>query len=181
MGFLDIFKNTSFVIEKGLGIKDFNKTVIDDYFRAYLFKVDITGAEAFACEWVATTATPVMLTTVQNIDYMHTQIKQAGRTTPQQWQVTVRDDAGGKAFKYFNDWRNLVYPNIKNTSVNRYKRTADVRLISPSGSAKYRTYKISGLWPFELGATTLDYDSEAISIFPVTLSFDYFEVTGQGE
>lgn len=198
MGILDIFQNTFNIAEKKISIKQFNDTAINDYFRTYLFDVtimdtDVTSAEiiaqslglpftskGFQCEWVATTATPVMVTSTQNIDYMHTQIKQAGRTTPQQWQVTIRDDSKGLAFKYFNDWKNTVYPKITSNSTKRYKKTANLRLIHPTGSSNHRLYKISGVWPYEIGAIALDYDVENISVFPVTLSIDYFTIEGVG-
>ena len=178
MGIFDIIK------DKTLTIGQFNKTAIDNYYRTYMFKVDITGGllTTFKCEWVATTQTPAMTTTVQNIDYMHTQIKQAGRTTPQQWQVTVRDDCTNKAFNYFMNWKNNVYSPISEadvlyaaTSPFRYKRTVDLKLISSVSVNDYKQYTIYGVWPFEVGSNQLSYDDENIVTFPVTLSFDYFK------
>jgi len=176
MGIFDIIK------DKTLTIGQFNKTAIDNYYRTYMFKVDIIGgfSTIFKCEWVATTQTPAMTTTVQNIDYMHTQIKQAGRTTPQQWQVTVRDDCTNKAFNYFTDWRNDVYSSNVDilygaTSPLRYKRIVDLKLISSVSINDYKQYTIYGVWPFEVGSNQLSYDDENIVTFPITLSFDNFD------
>jgi len=183
MGIFDTLKKLAdidTVVEKNINIKKFNEITINDYFRAYLFQVLI---DDFQCEWISTTSTPVLTTTTQNIDYMHTQVRQAGRTTPGQWQVTVRDDAKGNAFKYFHDWRELIYPNIPISSdltPKRYKRSVNIKLIPPTGSNEYRLYNLIGVWPIELGSTTLDYDQEGIFIFPVTLSFDFFTVSGIG-
>ena len=200
------------VADKTLSIKQFNDTTITDYFRTYLFKVQIVDLDKtntiqqanslissalkfatgnflsqanfstsgfFQCEWVANTQTPYSTTTTQLIDYMHTQIKQSGRTTFQQWPITVRDDASGKARAYFEDWRSLVYGDKMNSSKStlptRYKRTANLMLISPSTS-KTKSFSIHGVWPFEIGTTQLDYESETISTFPVTLSIDYIAI-----
>jgi hypothetical protein len=198
-----------------LSIKQFNNTVIDDYFRPYLFQVLIAEPEQIAavtllnaasaasglfgtiakigaslltgpldyfhCEWASQTTTPATVTTVQNIDFMHTQIKQAGRITPEQWSVTVRDDAKGQAFKYFNDWRNLIYPNIgTETTPSRYKRYAIVKLTAPDSASINRIYTLKGVWPIQMGAIQLDYEQEGVATFQVTLSMDYFEVEGKG-
>ena len=155
-------------------IKQFNETAIDDYFRSYLFKVSIVNSsEEFKCEWTANTATPVMVTSSQLIDYMHTQVKRSGKTLPQQWQVSVRDDSLGNAFNYFNGWRNSIYPHMT-SGLPEYKRVALIYLFN-SAISNAREYAIYGVWPMEVGSITLDYESEGISIFPVTLSFDFFE------
>jgi hypothetical protein len=182
MSVLDIFKN-QVVDEKMLTVKNFNELATSkDYFRAYLFSVYFVGGETSSepFYWIANTATPVMATTSQVVDYLHTQIKQAGRTLPQQWQVTVRDNSTGEAFKYFNTWRLSIYPKITKSSVDRYKRIAVVKMIPPTGSSLYRAYVLYGVWPMEISATQLNYDEDNIATFGVTLSMDYFDVTGVG-
>lgn len=169
MSIWDLFKN------KELSMANFNKQAIGNYYRTYLFKVIIEGGGTkTAMEWIATTATPHMTTTIQNVDYMHTQIRQAGRITPNQWTVTVRDDAESDAFMYFNNWRNDIYPLITGTTPQRYKRSADLILLPPDQDSRERKYTLHGVWPFELGSVQLDYDQENIAVFPVTLSFDFF-------
>jgi hypothetical protein len=183
MSFLDIFKNLS-VDEKILTVKNFNELATSkDYFRTYLFSVYFVGGESSSepFYWISNTATPVMTTTDQRVDYLHTQIKQAGRTLPQQWQVTVRDNSTGEAFKYFHAWRLSIWPKITKPSVDRYKRVAVVKLIPPTGSSLYRAYVLYGVWPMEIQATTLSYDDDNIATFGVTLAMDYFEVKGVGE
>lgn len=161
------------ISENILSISNFNKLAVNDYHRTYLFKVLIKRT-GFSCTWVSTSATPVMVTSQLTVDYMHTQIRQAGKTNPQQWQVTIRDDLGGKAFEYFQNWRDDIYPGVM--PVNSYKSVADVQLISPQKSTDVRSYKLFGVWPMELGTSTLDYDQENIVTFPVTLSYDFYRV-----
>ena len=183
MSFLDIFKNTPEAKEqKTITIKNFNElATVNDYFRTYLFQVDIVGGgNDFQCQWIANTQTPVMATTVQNVDYMHTQIKQSGKTLPQQWQITVRDDANGQAFNYFQNWRNTIYPNMKNGSPGRYKRIAIVKMAPPSTISILKMYILYGVWPMEISAISLDYESDNISTFGVTLSLDYYKTEGIG-
>ena len=207
---------------QSISINQFNKTVINDYFRQYLFQVLIAGSyEALQgafligqqsgllgaginmlagfcagpflnCECISATTTPVMVTNVQNLDYMHSQIKQAGRTLPQQWQVTVRDDAKGDAFKYFHDWRDEIYPYMlernpnlwatSSTSPSRYKRFATIKMTLPQGQGlnQYRLYTLFGVWPFEMGGIQLDYEQEGIATFQVSFAFDMFKVEGIG-
>lgn len=162
-----------------LGIIEFNDKIINDFFRTYLFKVIIDTD--FMCQWIANTQTPIVNTSVQNIDYLHSQVKQSGRTIPQQWQITVRDDADGAAFKYFNSWRRLIYPKMTSVSPTRYKRIINLELISPKITTPHRIYKITGGWPMEIGNIQLDYESDNISTFPVTMSFDYYDIEGVGE
>lgn len=178
MGIFDIFKDVAKAEEAILTVKNFNDSFVSiDYFRTYLFQVFIVspnGENDFKCQWVANTATPVVVTSVQNIDYLHTQIKQSGKTIPQQWQVTVRDDAAAQAFSYFQEWKSLIYPDIKENGVSRYKRIATIKMTPPSTAYTFKAYTLFGVWPMEIQATTLDYESDGISTFPVTLSFDYY-------
>jgi len=162
-----------------LGITEFNQKIIKDFFRTYLFKIIID--DGFKCQWIANTQTPIVNTSAQIVDFMHSQIKQGGRTIPQQWQITVRDDADGAAFKYFNDWRRMIYPEINSSLPNRYKRAINLEMISPKKSTQVRRYVMHGAWPMEIGNIQLDYESDNISTFPVTMSFDYYDIEGVGE
>lgn len=74
-----------------LGLETFNQNILMDYFRTYLFKVTIGTDDKFKCHWIANTQTPIVNTSAQIVDFMHSQIKQGGRTIPQQWQITVRE------------------------------------------------------------------------------------------
>lgn len=152
-------------------IKQFNEATLDDYFRTYLFKVIIDN---FTCEWVASTATPVTMTSAQNIDYMHTQIKRGGRTTPQQWTVSIRDDGQAWAYGFFSDWRHSIYPHMSSTLPSSYKRIATVEMVNPTATS-FKPFTLYGVWPGDIGSVTLDYESDGIAIFPVTLYFDYFK------
>ena len=184
--FPSFFAPTSEMAEtKQLNIKSFSDAIINDYFRTYLFTIDVVTPatslkESFRAVWVASTQTPTSVTGVQNIDWMHSQVKQSGRTTVNQWEITIRDDATNYAHSYFTNWRNVVY-NFKEVqavaSPSRYKRDVIVTLQSPDfNSGNSRTYTMHGVWPLQLGAVNLDYESEGISTFPVTLQYDYFEV-----
>jgi hypothetical protein len=179
----------AFQIGTVLASRDFNNTILDDYYRQYLFDVKIFSSvpsEVFKGSWMANAQTPYSTTGVQEIDFLHTKIKQAGRTITQQWVVNVRDDSGNKAFEFFNSWRNKIYnfdidrisASVERSSLttpDRYKYRAIVELLSPTtNSIKNRAYELMGVWPLEVGAITLDYNAGEISTFPVTLAVDYF-------
>jgi len=177
------------IINKALGISSFSEFISNDFYRPYLFQVTFDrGLDySFSAEFMSSTSTPVSNTNQQIIDFMHTQIKQAGKTTVQVWNINVRDTLGTRgAWGYFNNWRELVH-NFKKeiqpretNAPKRYKRSADIQMITPSNNGSLsienatRNYKLSGVWPMEIGAINLDYEASGICIFPVTLSIDYF-------
>jgi hypothetical protein len=51
----------------------------------------------------------------------------------------------------------------------------EVGLMGDIGAAvSTRAYLLSGIWPKDIGAITLDYSTENIATFPVTFAVDYF-------
>lgn len=165
------------------GLKKFSDLVSSDFFRAYRFTVSIIdpkSGDPFIAEWISSAATPVSTTTVQNIDFMKSQIKVEGRTTYQPLNVMVRDVIGkNKSWDYFNNWRNEIFnpksPGLYNTPY-KYKRVATIKLLTPNNmdDVYSRSYILYGLWPFEVGSIPLDYDAQGIITFPVTFCLDYF-------
>lgn len=164
-----------------------------DLHRAYLFRVmifDGTAAGSIAggivTELIANTATPVSTTTQISLGWQASKTKVAGKTDFQNWNVTVRDDAINAVHTYFTAWREKVYnanTGITSALANNdgYKKTGIVMLLTNSSLvslesvAGTRGYVLHGIWPTEVGQITLDYSSEAIATFPVTLSMDWFE------
>jgi hypothetical protein len=164
-----------------------------DLHRAYLFRVMIFDgsvigsiAGSIVTELIANTATPVSTTTQISLGWQGSKTKVAGKTDFQNWNVTVRDDAINAVHTYFSKWRDKVYNVNRGVSSaladnGGYKKTAIVMLLTNSSlvsiesAVGMRGYTLHGVWPTEVGPITLDYSSEAVATFPVTLSMDWFE------
>jgi len=159
-----------------------------DFHRGYLFqvilqKINNISNENLITYFVSATSSPVETTGVINVDWMNSQIKIGGRTTYTEWQVTVRDDANSIAYEYFRNWRKLVYEtNTANTTSatagqssipNQYKFSIDLFLLNNKGDRK-RGYQLVNAWPTTIGAMTLDYATDAIITFPITIQFDEY-------
>lgn len=164
-----------------------------DLHRAYLFRIMIFDGSAIGSiaggvitELISASATPVASTTSIALGWQGSKSKVAGKTDFQDWNVTVRDDAINAAHTYFQLWRDKVY-NVKTGASaslgtsSTYKRTGLIimltngPLVSVESAVGARGYILHGIWPKEVGQITLDYSTEAVATFPVTLSMDYFE------
>ncbi len=151
-----------------------------DYHRQYLFQVilpTIVGISnaTLITYFVANTQSPQETTGVINVDWMNSQIKIGGRTTYSEWSVTVRDDATSLAYNYFKSWRRLVYStSTGQSSIPReYKFPIDMYLLNNKGEQS-RGYKIVNAFPTTIGQITLDYSTEGIVTFPITIAYDEF-------
>jgi hypothetical protein len=164
-----------------------------DLHRSYLFRVMIFDgtaigsiAGAVVTELIANTVTPVSTTTQISLGWQGSKSKVAGKTDFQNWNVTIRDDAVNAVHTYFSTWRDRVYSATTGqtqalTDNGGYKKSAIIMmltnssLVSLESLAGVRGYVLHGIWPTEVGQITLDYSSETVATFPVTLSMDYFE------
>lgn len=162
-------------------------TAAGDYHRQYLFQVILEGIPGvpnlpMITYFVASSQSPVETTGVINVDWMNSQIKLGGRTLYQEWSVTVRDDSDSKAYQAFKLWRRLVYETTSGQSnvPKDYKKTLDLFLLNNRGEHK-RGYKLVGAFPTSIGQITLDYATEAIVTFPVTVAYDEFIPLGAGD
>lgn len=169
----------------------FFKQTIDsatgDYHRQYLFQVILqaipnTDNASMITYFVASSQSPQETTGNIQVDWMNSQIKLGGRTLYTEWSVTVRDDADSKAYKYFKAWRRLVYETSSGQSnvPKDYKFPVDLFLLNNRGEHK-RGYKLLGAFPTVIGQATLDYSTEAIIAFPITIQYDEFVPLGAGD
>lgn len=160
--------------------------ITQDYRRTYLFKVALpaltrgvaggtTNQTELITYFVASTVTPIETTGVIPVDWMNSQAKIAGRTLFDAWTVTVRDDASSKAFDYFKSWKQIVYSSTSGQSdiPYNYKYDFDLLLLNNLGEPT-RTFTIKGGWVGLIGQVTLDYTTETIMSFPITINFDDF-------
>lgn len=161
-----------------------------DYHRQYLFQVwlyPIPGVSdsSIITYFMGSTQSPVETTGVINVPWMNSEVKIGGQTKYAEWSVTVRDDTTSMAYNYFKMWRRLVYQTKDGAGElsggqshipNQYKYPIDLYLLDNRGNHD-RGYKIVNAWPGSIGQMTLDYATEGIITFPVTINFDEFEPT----
>ena len=159
-----------------------------DYHRGYLFQVILqalpgtgdsagvgTGDTSLITYFIASSQSPVETTGIVPVAWMNSEIKLGGQTKYAPWSVTVRDDATSLAYGYFKAWRRLVYETKSGQSSipKDYKHSVDLYLLNNRGE-QGRGYQLVNAWPGEIGQMALDYATENIITFPITINYDEF-------
>lgn len=139
----------------------------------------------------ASTVTPI------NIPFRGRNLKIAGDRTFDVWTVTVINDTDFAIRGSFERWMNSiakVSDNSGNTNPVDYQTDAIVHQlgrapVTGAGSAQesavdqpiLRSYQFHGIWPTNISAIALSYDStDAIEEFDVELQVQWWEAVGNG-
>lgn len=139
----------------------------------------------------ASTVTPI------NIPFRGRNLKIAGDRTFDVWTVTVINDTDFAIRGSFERWMNSiakVSDNSGNTNPVDYQTDAIVHQlgrapVTGAGSAQesavdqpiLRSYQFHGVWPTNISAIALSYDStDAIEEFDVELQVQWWEAVGNG-
>lgn len=168
-----------------------------DFKRTYLFRILFLDSNllnllsvAYTTQLVASSSTPYSSTEQISVGWQGSKIKFAGKTDYHNWTVTVRDDYLNIANTYFQKWRDSIYESNtgKSSSIlssgigltnNGYKKSAILILMANGDQllslTAMRGYLIKGIWPMEIGQSTVDYTNETILTFPITFSIDSYE------
>lgn len=161
--------------------------------RPSLFDVEITfgdlTSELSRLQFLARASQiPAMTLGDVEVPYFGRKIKVAGDRTFSDWSVTIMNDEDFKLRAAFESWSNRL--NTIESNVNsagsrpaNYKGEAIVRQYSKAGksgptvSKPIRSYKFVGIFPTQIDAINLDWDStNQIETFDVTFSYDYWVV-----
>jgi hypothetical protein len=156
--------------------------------RASLFQVQITNpingvADAQVPFMVKAAQVPASTLGTIEVPYFGRQVKIAGNRTYAEWAPTIINDEDMAIRNAMEQWShsiNSAQGNVTTaggTAPSLYKANAQVTQYSKDGSI-LRVYNFVGLYPSEVGAIDLAWDSEAIQEFPVTFNYDYWEVVG---
>jgi hypothetical protein len=122
----------------------------------------------------ASTVAPV------EVPYFGRKIKLAGDRTFADWNVTVMNDEDYNVRAMFEEWSqrlNTNETNLKTIQNNDYKTVdAVVQQFGKIGESKViAQYNFYGLFPLEISAMELDWDStNQIQTFNVTFAYDYW-------
>ena len=153
--------------------------------RASLFQIQITNpingvADAQVPFMVKAAQIPASTLGVIEVPYFGRQVKIAGNRTYAEWAPNDEDFAVRNAMEQWSHAINSAQGNVTTaggTAPSLYKSNAQVTQYAKDGSI-LRVYNFVGLYPTEVGAIDLAWDSEAIQEFPVTFQYDYWEVSG---
>ena len=132
---------------------------------------------------VKATQIPASTLGVIEMGYFGRKIKVPGDRTYAEWTTTIRVDEDFDIRDKLEEWSNSINAperNIATQGANplAYKSQAVVTQYSISGD-EVRTYQLNGLWPSDISAIELDWDSnDTIEEFTVTWQFDSLEVVG---
>src|SRR5688572_7440873 len=115
------------------------------------------------------------------VPYFGAQIKFSAERIYENWDVVVQNDEDfpirAMLEKWSNDMNGLISNRLNPERYpTGYKTTAEVTQMAKDGSKPLRIYKMSGLWPVQVGAIQLDWSAAGqIEMFQVSFSIDYFE------
>ena len=156
--------------------------------RASLFQVQITNpingvADAQVPFMVKAAQIPASTLGVVEVPYFGRTIKVAGNRTYAEWAPTIINDEDFAIRNSMEQWSNAINSAQGNLNTaggsapSLYKSNAQVTQFGKDGSI-LRVYNFVGIYPTEVAAIDLAWDSEAIQEFGVTFQYDYWEVSG---
>jgi len=152
--------------------------------RPTLFSVELTGAEYYKVPFLAKAASlPASTLGTIELSYFGRKVKVAGDRTYAEWSITIINDEDFTIRNGLENWHAKVNHASSNLrSMTNYKSDAKVHQYGKTGN-KIRTYNFVGLWPSEIGAIELAWDTnDAVEEYTVTLQYDYWTVgSGAGD
>ena len=118
-----------------------------------------------------------------DVPYFGRQIRVAGNRTFEPWTVTVFQKEDFAIRNAMEQWMNTINSHVLNDGLNggqTYKSDAIVQHFGKAGgNTAIATYKFMGLFPTEISAVDLGWDTnDAIEEFTMTFAYDYWEHVG---
>ena len=111
-------------------------------------------------------------------------LKVSGDRTFEDWTVTVTNDVSFGLRKGFEKWSEVIQNMnfaLGANELNDYYATATVRQLDRDGN-QLRAYKFEGIWPTEVAAIGLDFDStDTVEEFDVTFKVQYWAAIQDGD
>jgi len=167
-----------------LGVDDMKAKLVGGGARPNLFKVTmafpsyVTANVELASYMVKATSMPASTIAPITVPFRGRQLQIAGDRTFDPWSVTVINDTDFNVRNSFEQWMNGINQHQENTGLTQpssYMADMIVEQLDKDGTTK-KTYNIRGVFPTNLGAIELSYDSEnAIEEFEVEMQIQYWE------
>lgn len=147
--------------------------------RAYLFlyepDIPIVNAEKGMNKYLVRT-TNLPETTMEEImvNWQGQDFKFAGKYTFSDFTVTFNVDLNAQIRDLFEQWMNLTHDIRSNVHapLDQYMQDQLISLLDYDGN-KLKTFRLVKAWPKMVGPVSLDYGTNDVSQFDITLSYQY--------
>ena len=167
-----------------LGVDDMKAKLIGGGARPNLFKVTmafpsyVTANVELASYMCKASSMPASQITPIEVPFRGRQLKIAGDRTFDPWSVTIINDTDFNVRNSFEQWMNGINQHENNTGLTQpssYMADMIVEQLDKDGTTK-KTYNIRGVFPTNLGAIELSYDTgDTIEEFEVEMQVQYWE------
>ena len=167
-------------------INEFKSQLVGGGARSNLFQVQLLNPVDPSADFkipfmVKASSLPAStITSIDTVNYFGRQVKYAGSRTFAEWGVTVINDEDFLVRNSMEAWMNSIATHDTNLRglPQDYKSNALITQYSKNGEP-LRTYKFEGLFPTNVAAQTMDWDTDGIQTFDVTFSYDLWMVEGK--
>lgn len=167
-------------------INEFKSQLVGGGARSNLFQVQLLNPVDPSADFkipfmVKASSLPASsITSIDTVNYFGRQVKYAGSRTFDTWAVTVINDEDFLVRNSMEAWMNSIATHDTNLRglPQDYKSNALITQYSKNGEP-LRTYKFEGLFPTNVAAQTMDWDTDGIQTFDVTFSYDLWMVEGK--
>ena len=175
-------------------IEEFKAVLQGGGVRPTMFQVELTFPDAVVIDPTQSTNEGTFLIKAaqlpaSNVGFVEVpfrgrKVKVSGDRNFDDWAVTVTNDVSFGLRKGFEKWSELIQNMnfaLGANELNDYFATATVRQLDRDGN-QLRAYKFEGIWPSEVAAIGLDFDStDQVEEFDVTFNVQYWSATEDGD
>ena len=146
--------------------------------------VDPTQADQEGTYLIKAAQLPAASVGFVEVPFRGRKLKVSGDRTFEDWTVTVTNDVSFGLRKGFEKWSEVIQNMnfaLGANELNDYFATATVRQLDRDGN-QLRAYKFEGIWPTEVAAIGLDFDStDTVEEFDVTFKVQYWAAIEDGD
>lgn len=156
--------------------------------RSSLFQVNITNpvngiADIQVPFMVKAAQIPASTLTTIEVPYFGRKIKVAGNRTFAEWTTTLLMDEDHLTRNAIEEWSNSInsfqgnLTKFGSASPSLYKSNAQITMFSKTG-VPLRIYNFVGLYPQDIQAVEMNWETDAIAETVTTWAYDYWYVSG---
>ncbi len=146
--------------------------------------VDPTQADNEGTYLIKAAQLPASTVGFVEVPFRGRKLKVSGDRTFEDWSVTVTNDVSFGLRKGFEKWSELIQNMnfaLGSNELNDYFASAVVRQLDRDGN-QLRAYRFEGIWPTEVAAIDLDFDStDTVEEFGVTFKVQYWSAIDAGD
>lgn len=166
-----------------LNVNNFKSQLTGGGARSSLFKVTIAFPEGIGAAigekssfMIKQASIPETSVAAIEVDFRGRKIKVPGNRSFSDYSITVINDTDFEIHSAFVKWLDSINSHIANTGFNdttSYEADVLIEQLDRSGNP-IKAFTLVGAWPNSLGEISLDYSSDSIEEFQVTLSYQWW-------